>query len=155
MNEPKYIIESNTHLFLESFIDAVKDGWRVDNTNSGWVMESNGLKEIMLSYDPDRVYNAAELGEFVVSDYSTQTFLHKLCECVSQGGNVNMDSLYWDMTGIKSVKGTIFLIPKYNKAELANMEWETLKDVCKELGFTGRDRSVLTNKYLFSTGQEI
>jgi len=53
------------------------------------------------------------------------------------------------------VKGTIFLIPKYNKAELAGMEWEELKNVCKELGFTGRDRSVLTNKYLFSTGQEI
>lgn len=153
MNEPKYIIESNTHLFLESFVDAVKDGWRVDNTNSGWVMESNGLKEIMLSYDPDRVYNTVELGEFVVSDYSTQTFMHKLCECVSQGGKVELDSLYWDLTGIKSVKGTIFLIPKYNKAELANMEWEELKSVCKELGFTGRDRSVLQSKYLSMTGQ--
>ena len=153
MSEPKYIIESNPHVFLERLIDAVKDGWRVDNTNSGWAMESNGLKEIMLSYDPNRVYNAVGLGEFVVSDYSTQTFLHKLCECVSQGGNVNMDSLNWDLTGIKSVKGTIYLIPKYNKAELAEMEWEELKSVCKELGFTGRDRGVLQSKYLSMTGQ--
>ena len=155
MTDTKYIIEANVHIFIENLIDAIKDGFRVDNTNYGWVSEANGLKEIMLSYDPDRVYNAVELGEFVVSDYSTQTFLHKLCECVSQGGKVSLDSLYWDLTGIKSVKGTIFLIPKYNKAELANMEWEELKNVCKELGFTGRDRSVLTNKYLFSTGQEI
>ena len=155
MTDTKYIIEANVHIFIENLIDAIKDGFRVDNTNYGWVSEANGLKEIMLSYDPDRVYNAVELGEFVVSDYSTQTFLHKLCERIAQGGKVDLDSLYWNMTGIKSVKGTIFLIPKYNKAELANMEWEELKNVCKELGFTGRDRSVLVNKYLFSTGQEI
>ena len=105
--------------------------------------------------DPERLFPEAELGEFVISEYDTQAFLYKLCERIAQGGKVDLDSLYWDMTGIKSVKGTIFLIPKYNKAELASMEWETLKDVCKELGFTGRDRSVLVNKYLFSTGQEI
>ena len=155
MKETKTLLEANTHIFIEQFVDAVKDGFYVESSNYGWVMESNGLKEITLFKDPDRVFPEAELGEFVISEYETQTFLYKLCERIAQGGKVDLDSLYWDMTGIKSVKGTIFLIPKYNKAELASMEWETLKDVCKELGFTGRDRSVLVNKYLFSTGQEI
>lgn len=155
MKETKTLLEANTHIFIEQFVDAVKDGFYVEPSNYGWIMESNGLKEITLFKDPDRVFPEAELGEFVISEYDTQTFLHKLCERIAQGGKVELDSLYWDMTGIKSVKGTIFLIPKYNKAELAEMEWEELKSVCKELGFTGRDRSVLTNKYLFSTGQEI
>jgi len=158
MNEVKeslYLIESNPFLFIEQLVDAVKDGFYVESSNYGWIMESNGLKEITLFKDPERVFPEAELGEFVISEYDTQTFLYKLCERIAQGGKVELDSLYWDLTGIKSVKGTIFLIPKYNKAELANMEWEELKNVCKELGFTGRDRSVLTNKYLFSTGQEI
>jgi hypothetical protein len=155
MKETKTLLEANYFLFTEQLVDAVKDGWYVQSSNYGWVMESNGLKEITLFKDPGRVFPEAELGEFVISEYDTQTFLYKLCERIAQGGKVSLDSLYWDMTGIKSVKGTIFLIPKYNKAELANMEWETLKDVCKELGFTGRDRSVLVNKYLFSTGQEI
>jgi len=155
MKESKTLLEANTHIFIEQFVDAVKDGFYVESSNYGWVMESNNLKEITLFKDPERVFPEAELGEFVISEYDTQTFLYKLCERIAQGGKVDLDSLYWDMTGIKSVKGTIFLIPKYNKAELAEMEWEELKSVCKELGFTGRDRSVLVNKYLFSTGQEI
>ena len=153
MKETKTLLEANTHIFIEQFVDAVKDGFYVESSNYGWIMESNGLKEITLFKDPDRVFPEAELGEFVISEYDTQTFLYKLCERIAQGGKVDLDSLYWDMTGIKSVKGTIFLIPKYNKAELANMEWETLKDVCKELGFTGRDRAVLQSKYLSMTGQ--
>ena len=155
MKETKTLLEANPCLFVEALVDAVKDGYYVESTNYGWVMESNNLKEITLFKDPEKVVPEVELGEFVISEYDTQTFLYKLCERIAQGGKVSLDSLYWDLTGIKSVKGTIFLIPKYNKAELANMEWEELKNVCKELGFTGRDRSVLTNKYLFSTGQEI
>mgnify|MGYP000901187377 CR=1 FL=1 len=153
MKETKTLLEANTHIFIEQFVDAVKDGFYVESSNYGWIMESNGLKEITLFKDPDRVFPEAELGEFVISEYDTQTFLYKLCERIAQGGKVDLDSLYWPSTGIKSVKGTIFLIPKYNKAELANMEWEELKNVCKELGFTGRDRSVLQSKYLSMTGQ--
>ena len=155
MKETKTLLEANPCLFIEALVDAVKDGYRVTNDNYGWLSESHSLKEISLTYDPERVFPEAELGEFVISEYDTQTFLYKLCERIAQGGKVELDSLYWPTTGIKSVKGTIFLIPKYNKAELSSMEWEELKNVCKELGFTGRDRSVLTNKYLFSTGQEI
>ena len=155
MKETKTLLEANYFLFIEQLVDAVKDGYYVESTNYGWVMESNNLKEITLFKDPEKVFPEVELGEFVISEYDTQTFLYKLCERIAQGGKVDLETLYWDMTGIKSVKGTIFLIPKYNKADLAEMEWEELKNVCKELGFTGRDRSVLTNKYLFSTGQEI
>ena len=155
MKETKTLLEANYFLFIEQLVDAVKDGYYVESTNYGWVMESNNLKEITLFKDPEKVFPEVELGEFVISEYDTQTFLYKLCERIAQGGKVDLETLYWDMTGIKSVKGTIFLIPKYNKAELAEMEWEELKNVCKELGFTGRDRSVLVNKYLFSTGQEI
>ena len=153
MKETKTLLEANYFLFIEQLVDAVKDGYYVESTNYGWVMESNNLKEITLFKDPEKVFPEVELGEFVISEYDTQTFLYKLCERIAQGGKVDLETLYWDMTGIKSVKGTIFLIPKYNKAELANMEWEELKNVCKELGFTGRDRSVLQSKYLSMTGQ--
>lgn len=155
MADTKYIIEANVHIFIENLIDAIKDGYRVDNTNYGWVSEANGLKELTLSYDPERKYAEVALGEVTITNYNAQEFLDQICQVVAAGGVLDANSLNWDMTGIKSVKGTIFLIPKYNKAELAELEWEELKSVCKELGFTGRDRSVLVNKYLFSTGQEI
>lgn len=158
MNEVKeslYLIEANYCLFVEQLIDAVKDGYRVDNTNYGWVVEANGLKEITLTYDPERKYAEMPLGEVTVKDYNAQAFLDQICQVVVAGGVLDIESLTWDIAGIKSIKGSIFLIPKYNKAELAELEWEELKDVCKELGFTGRDRGVLQSKYLSMTGQEI
>ena len=155
MSDTKYIIENNPHIFIENIVDAVKDGWYVQSSNYGWVMESNGLKEITLFKDPDRTFPEAELGEFVISEYDTQAFLYKLCERVAQGGKVSLDTLYWDLVGIKSIKGTIYLVGKYNKAQLADMEWDELKSVLKELGVTGRDRTLLVNNYLKMTGQEI
>jgi hypothetical protein len=155
MNEPKYIIESNVHIFLENFVDAIKDGWRVNNTNHGWVSEANGLKEITLFYDPEREYDTVELGEFVVSDYSTQTFLHKLCECISQGGNLNMDTLWWDLSGLKSIKGTIYKIPEYTKEQLNDLTWEDFKEAVKPVVGTGRDRNLLLGRYLAATGQSV
>ena len=158
MNEVKeslYLIEANYCLFVEQLIDAVKDGYRVNNDNYGWVLEANGLKEITLTYDPERKYAEMPLGEVTVMDYNAQAFLDQICQVVAAGGVLDIESLAWDIAGIKSIKGSIFLIPKYNKAELAELEWEELKDVCKELGFTGRARGVLQSKYLSMTGQEI
>lgn len=153
MKETKTLLEANTHIFIEQLVDAVKDGFYVESSNYGWVMESNNLKEITLFKDPDRVFPEAELGEFVISEYDTQTFLYKLCERIAQGGKVNLDSLYWDMTGIKSIKGTIYLIPQYNKAQLADLPWDEFKEAVKSVVGTGRDRNVMTTKYLQSTGQ--
>ena len=153
MIETKTILEANYCLFTEQFVDAVKDGYYVESSNYGWVMESNGLKEITLFKDPDRTFPEAELGEFVISEYDTQGFLYKLCERIAQGGKVSLDTLYWDLVGIKSIKGSVYLIPQYNKAQLADMEWDELKSVLKELGVTGRDRTLLVNNYLKLTGQ--
>lgn len=153
MKETKALLEANTHIFIEQFVDAVKDGFYVESSNYGWVMESNNLKEITLFKDPERVFPEAELGEFVISEYETQTFLYKLCERIAQGGKVDLDSLYWDMTGIKSVKGTIYLIPQYTKSQLADLPWDEFKEAVKSVVGTGRDRNVMTTKYLQNTGQ--
>jgi hypothetical protein len=36
----------------------------------------------------------------------------------------------------------------YSKEELESMEWDELKKAAKSLGITGRDRDILTRKYL-------
>lgn len=47
---------------------------------------------------------------------------------------------------------TIIPIPtKYTREELDNLDWETLKRVCKHIGLTGRDREQLTRKYIQQT----
>jgi hypothetical protein len=152
MIETKTILEANYYLFTEQLVDAVKDGWRVNNTNHGWVSEANGLKEITLFKDPDRTFPEAELGEFVISEHDTQTFLYKLCERIAQGGKVDLDTLDWSLTGIKSIKGCIYLIPKYSKTELAEMDWNDFKEAVKYAAGTGRDRTLLLTRYLQNTG---
>ena len=153
MNDTKYIIEANVHIFIENLIDAIKDGYRIDNTNYGWLMEANGLKEINLSYDPERKYPEVALGEVTITNYNAQEFLDQICQVVAAGGVLDVNSLTWDMTGIKSIRGKVYKLPEYTKEELANMDWETFKSSVKSVVGTGRDRSLMTSRYLASTGQ--
>ena len=153
MNDTKYIIEANVHIFIENLIDAIKDGYRVDNTNYGWISEANGLKELTLSYDTEREYAEMPLGEVTIMDYEAQRFLDQICQVVVAGGVLNIESLTWDIAGIKRIEGKIYKLPEYTKEELANMDWETFKSSVKDVVGTGRDRSLMTNRYLASTGQ--
>ena len=153
MTDTKYIIEANVHIFIENLIDAIKDGFRVDNTNYGWVSEANGLKELTLSYDPEREYAEVALGEVTITNYNAQEFLDQICQVVAAGGVLDANSLTWDMTGIKSIRGKVYKLPEYTKEELASMDWETFKSSVKSVVGTGRDRSLMTSRYLASTGQ--
>ena len=153
MTDTKYIIEANVHIFIENLIDAIKDGYRIDNTNYGWISEANGLKELTLSYDPEREYAEVALGEVTITNYNAQEFLDQICQVVAAGGVLDVNSLTWDMTGIKSIRGKVYKLPEYTKEELANMDWETFKSSVKSVVGTGRDRSLMTSRYLASTGQ--
>ena len=153
MTDTKYIIEANVHIFIENLVDAINDGYRIDNTNYGWISEANGLKELTLSYDPERKYAEVALGEVTITNYNAQEFLDQICQVVAAGGVLDANSLTWDMTGIKSIRGKVYKLPEYTKEELANMDWETFKSSVKSVVGTGRDRSLMTSRYLASTGQ--
>lgn len=153
MTNTKYIIEANVHIFIENLIDAIKDGYRIDNTNYGWISEANGLKELTLSYDPEREYAEVALGEVTITNYNAQEFLDQICQVVAAGGVLDVNSLTWDMTGVKSIRGKVYKLPEYTKEELASMDWETFKSSVKSVVGTGRDRSLMTSRYLASTGQ--
>ena len=146
------VLESNPHLFVESIIDHVRDGYYVTNTNAGYILEGV-LKEITLTQDPERVFDEISLGEINLSEYDAQEFLSKLCHAVAVGAVFNTESLVWDMVGRKSITGSVYKLPEYTKEELANMDWETFKSSVKSVVGTGRDRSLMTICYLVSTGQ--
>ena len=146
------VLESNPHLFVESIIDHVRDGYYVTNTNTGYILEGV-LKEITLTQDPERVFDEIPLGEINLSEYDAQEFLSKLCHAVAVGAVFNTESLVWDMVGRKSITGSVYKLPEYTKEELANMDWETFKSSVKSVVGTGRDRSLMMSRYLASTGQ--
>ena len=153
MTDTKYIIEANVHIFIENLIDAIKDGYRVDNTNYGWVSEANGLKELTLSYDPQREYAEVALGEVTITNYNAQEFLDQICQVVAAGGVLNVESLTWDMTGIKSIRGKVYKLPEHTKEQLAELPWEDFKEAVRSVAGTGRDRTLLLTRYLQNTGQ--
>ena len=153
MKETKTLLEANPCLFVEALVDAVKDGYRVTNDNYGWVSEANGLKELTLSYDPEREYAEVALGEVTITNYNAQEFLDQICQVVAAGGVLDVNSLNWDMTGIKSIRGKVYKLPEYTKEQLSEMEWNEFKDSVRSVAGTGRDRTLLLTRYLQNTGQ--
>ena len=141
------IIEQNPCIFVERFVAAIKHGYVVENSNRGWIVDG-ALKEINLFKSKDEYYcaNILEYGETVISDYDAQAFLEKLQGALWQKADVSVESLYWDMSGVKSVK--VVLSAPHTKEQLDEMDWEDLKEVCRKQGVSGRDRAVIINRYL-------
>ena len=152
MTDTKTILESNPHLFCEGIIQAVQEGFYVTNTNAGYILEGV-LKEIVLTQEPDRAFDQIPLGEISLSEHDAQVFLNKLCHAVAVGAVFDTESLVWDITGRKQISGKIYKLPEYTKEQLSDLSWEDFKLSVKTLGITGRDRSLMTTKYLQMTGQ--
>lgn len=146
------VLEVNPVLFLEQFISAVQDGYYVQNTNAGHISEGM-LKEITLYKDEDKVFDPIPLGELTVMDYNSQAFLNQVCHAVAVGAKFDLITLSWDSTGLKIVKGKMYLKPDHTKAQLAELTWEEFKGAVRPVVGSGRDRNLLLSRYLTATGQ--
>lgn len=147
------VIETNPHLFMQEFINAVQNGYYVENTNAGHISDGI-LKEIVLYKDEDKEFDKIDLGEITIMERNTQAFLSQVCHAVAVGAKFDLDSLAWDSQGWKVLKGTMYLKPEYTKEQLSEMDWETFKASVKPVVGTGRDRNLLLSRYLFATGQQ-
>lgn len=152
MQESITVVETNPFTFIAEIVKAIEQGYLVENSNRGWVSDSV-LKEITLYKDADRSTTQRELGEFVIDEWDAQKFLSELCDYVVGGGKVDIESLSWDITGKKYIKGKMYLIPEYTKEQLAEMSWSDFKEAVKSVAGTHRDRTLLTTRYLQLTGQ--
>lgn len=147
------VIETNPFLFMQEFISAVQNGYYVENTNAGHVSDGI-LKEIVLYKDEDKEFEGIDLGEITIMERNTQAFLSQVCHAVAVGAKFDLNSLAWDSQGWKVLKGTMYLKGDYTKEQLSEMDWETFKASVKPVVGTGRDRNLLTTRYLFATGQQ-
>ena len=147
------VLQTNPFTFIAEVVEAIESGFLIENSNRGWVSDSI-LKQITLHKDADRTTVQKEIGEFVIDEWDAQKFLSELCDFVVSGGKVDIESLRWDMTVKKYVEGKMYLIPEYTKEQLAEMSWGDFKEAVKPVVGTGRDRSLLTTRYLFATGQQ-
>lgn len=146
------VLETNPVLFMQEFITAVQNGYFVENTNAGHVSDGI-LKEIVLYKNEDKEFDKIELGEITIMERNTQAFLNQVCHAVAVGAKFDLNSLAWDSTGWKVLKGTMYLKPEFTKEQLSEMDWETFKASVKPVVGTGRDRNLLLSRYLAATGQ--
>lgn len=153
MSESVTIVETNPYIFVDKIVDAICEGYLVESSNRGWLSESH-LKEITLYKNADRTAVQKELGEFVIEDWQAQNFLSELCDYIVCGGKVDIESLYWDSVGKKRIEGKMYLKPDYTKEQLNELDWADFKEAVKPVVGTGRDRNLLTTRYLFATGQQ-
>lgn len=145
------IIESNPFIFVNRVIDAIKDGFYVEMSNEGWVVDTQ-LKEITMFKDRKREFEPFPYGEVTIVEYNTQEFLSKIQNAVMGGVTISLDTLYWDSP--KIIKGEKRAPANYNREQLENMEWEAFKEELKTVGITGRNRLSMVNLYLKYTGQD-
>ncbi|UZS00898.1 hypothetical protein [Pseudomonas phage vB_PsaM_M1] len=147
------IVETNPYTFVTEVVKAIEEGFLVENSNRGWLSDGS-LKEITLYKDADRTTTQRELGEFVIEEWQAQNFLSELCDYIVCGGKVDIESLYWDSVGKKRIEGKMYLKPDYTKEQLNDLDWADFKEAVKPVVGTGRDRNLLTTRYLFATGQQ-
>lgn len=147
------VVETNPYTFVTEVVKAIEEGFLVENSNRGWLSDGS-LKEITLYKDADRTTTQRELGEFVIEEWQAQNFLSELCDYIVCGGKVDIESLYWDSVGKKRIEGKMYLKPDYTKEQLNELDWADFKEAVKPVVGTGRDRNLLTTRYLFATGQQ-
>ena len=152
MMESITVLETNPVLFMQEFINAVQNGYYVQNTNAGHISEGM-LKEIVLYKNEDKEFEGIDLGEITIMERNTQAFLSQVCHAVAVGAKFDLDSLAWDSTGWKVLKGTMYLVGEYTKEDLAALSWEEFKDAVRPVVGSGRDRNLLLSRYLAATGQ--
>lgn len=148
----KTILNTNPYIFVQDIVSAIKEGYFVENSNRGWVM--NGiLKEITLYKDKHREFEAKPYGPSVVSSYNAQEFLLELQDFVMSGAVVDIESLYWDSTSLKQINVERIAPEFYDKDALLALDWKDLKDECLKVGVKGRDKTLLIRQYLVATKQ--
>lgn len=153
----KKILNKSYVLFVQDVVNAIKEGYYVVNSNAGWVGTSFLYDINLFKLTEAPTFNLIDDNRHTIQEYDAQKFLNKLQEAILSGFVVDIDTLYWDNVGLKSVQCFNPNHPKnikYTKEQLDELSWEEIKDIAKLYNKTGRDRSLLVNHILKSQEEE-
>lgn len=141
------LFENNPTTFLNKYIQAVKDGWRLQYSNEGWVQDSinGGCFQVVLEKDEEYTASTIQVGQHVISSYDRQEFFRSVQDHVLNGAEFNLDSLLYDVAGLKSVRCVIRPTETYTREQLEAMPWEDFKELAKKYDTFNRNREVCTN----------
>ena len=135
------IFESNPNIFLLRFIEAVKQGYRLQNTNEGTVIEGNYFS-VML-YQCEYEIPSVPVGKQVIEEYNRMEFWKKVQDYVLNNAIIDVESLHYNLMGAKLVSCVVRPSDAYTKEELSNLEWEVVKELGKKYDCFNRQRKVM------------
>lgn len=140
------IFESNPNIFLLRFIEAVKQGYRLQNTNEGTVIEGNYFS-VML-YQCEYEIPSVPVGKQVIEEYNRMEFWKKVQDYVLNNAIIDVESLHYNLMGAKLVSCVVKPSDAYTKEELSNLEWEVVKELGKKYDCFNRQRKVMESSLL-------
>lgn len=135
------IFESNPNIFLLRFIEAVKQGYRLQNTNEGTVIEGNYFS-VML-YQCEYEIPSVPVGKQVIEEYNRMEFWKKVQDYVLNNAIIDVESLHYNLMGAKLVSCVVRPSDAYTREELSNLEWEVVKELGKKYNCFNRARVVM------------
>lgn len=141
----KRINNSNPTVFMNELIECLNSGYCIQDTNYGSITDTRNTKDLTVFEKPEREFDPYYGGLITVRDTHAHSFLLEVQNAVKGGVTFNTDTLSWDINGWKSMQGSKGV---YTKEQLQELDWETLKSVCKEVGVSGRDRGLIITRYL-------
>lgn len=141
------LFENNPTTFLNKYIQAVKDGWRLQDSNQGWVQDSinGGCFQTVLEKDEEYVPPVIQVGRHIITAFNRQEFFRKIQDHVLNKAEFNLETLYYDFSGLKSVVCVIRPTETYTREQLEAMPWEQVKQLGYDYGVFNRRRHVLEN----------
>lgn len=141
MTQKLEIFESNPNIFLLRFIEAVKQGYRLQNTNEGTVIEGNYFS-VML-YQCEYEIPNVPVGKQVIEEYNRMEFWKKVQDYVLNNAIIYVESLHYNLMGAKLVSCVVRPSDAYTKEELESLEWDVVKEIGKKYNCFNRQRKVM------------
>lgn len=146
MTQQLEIFESNPNTFLLRFIEEVKQGYRLQNTNEGTVIEGNYFS-VML-YQCEYEIPSVPVGKQVIEEYNRMEFWKKVQDYVLNNAIIDVESLHYNLMGAKLVSCVVKPSDAYTKEELECLDWEVLKSLGHKYNCFNRGRKVMENALL-------
>lgn len=154
----KTVCSTNPVIFVKEVCEAIKDGWRFNNTNLGSITETS-LLQVILFDTLDTPHTKVEEYKYEIVEHDKNQFMLKVQDAILSGMSLDIESVDWYVTGIKTATFYNMEHPKAVKhtyQSLESMEWQEFKDFCKTYyGLGGRNRQAMIGLVLAKQKEEL
>lgn len=148
----KLIINTNPAVVLQDFEKAVNQGYYFVPGRSDLFVHTSGLIEVELFKQEVQIVPVEEFTDkVIVQNHDKTSFILDVQRYISSGYQIDLNSVYFDVIGIKYCKMFNPNHPAaitYTKEQLKEMEYDDLKKIAKQLDCFNKSRDMMVSNIL-------